>query len=63
MHQQHAPIRVVLVADYQALARLYGEALRLLQVAQVPGADGGDGSRSAIECVQSQVASPLSQVA
>jgi hypothetical protein len=37
MHERDGPLRVVLLADYESLARLLNEAVTLLKAVQDPG--------------------------
>jgi hypothetical protein len=49
MHERDGPLRVVLLADYEALARSFQEAVSLLKAAQAPGAQGKKGLSVAIQ--------------
>jgi len=56
MLQRDAPIRVVLLSDYEELLRLFDEAVRLLKAAQDPQAEGNDALPHAIQRILAEVA-------
>jgi hypothetical protein len=56
MHERDGPLRVVLLADYEALARLFDEAVDLLKGAQNPRAAGNEDLDTAITRILAAVA-------